>query len=99
MKITNLKTVYLSEKEIKEAIICWMQNKNPFVYKNLAEHLKENKCSYGWEMKKGEFMFVISIDGEIEEGAPHLDAALQIREEKTPEFEDVIELYKTYGGD
>ena len=25
MKITNMKTVYLSEKEIKEAVICWMQ--------------------------------------------------------------------------
>ncbi len=99
MKITNLKTVYLSEKEIKEAITCWMRIKNPFEYNSLAAHIKDNKCTYDWEMKEGEILFVVSIDHEIEEGHRHLDKALQASSLRTPDFEDEIELYKTYGGD
>tara|TARA_Y100000034_G_C6882525_1_gene404623 strand:- start:378 stop:677 length:300 start_codon:yes stop_codon:yes gene_type:complete len=99
VRITNLKTVYLTEKEIKEALTCWMRIKNPFAYNAVVEHLKENKCTYDWEMRNGEFLFVISVEGEIDERPPHLDTALQRKETQLGEFEDVIELYKTYGGD
>ena len=99
MKITNLKTVYLTEKEIKEALTCWMHIKNPLAYNVVVEHINENKCTYDWEMKNGEFLFVVSIEGEIDEIPPHLDTALKFREKQIEEFEDVIELYKTYGGD
>ena len=99
MKITNMKTVYLSEKEIKEALICWMQIKNPFAYNSLASHLRGNRCSYDWEMKEGKMQFVVSIDGEMEEGPPHLDTALCASGIKITEYEETIELHKTYGGD
>ena len=66
MKVTNLKTIYLSEKEIKEAISCWMQIRNPFVYSNLATHLKNNTCSYDWEMKDGKFASTNSYFSKIQ---------------------------------
>ncbi len=99
MKVTNLKTIYLSEKEIKEAISCWMQIRNPFIYSNLATHLKNNTCTYDWEMKNGKFEFVVSINGEVEVPPPHLDEALLIDDAAVREFEEEMELYKTYGGD
>ena len=99
MRVTNIKTVYLSEKEIKEAITCWMRVKNPFGSHHIVEHLKENRCTYDWEMRSGNIMFVISIDGEVVDEEPHLDNALHSCATSLPEFEDVIELYKTYGGD
>jgi len=94
-----MKTVYLSEKEIKEALVYWMQIRNPFAYNSLSAHLRENKCTYDWEMKQGEMRFVISIDGEVEEKVPHLDTALRSPGIKVTEYEETIELYKTYGGD
>ena len=99
MKITNMKTIYLCEKEIKEALICWIRLRNPIVYDSLSEHLRENKCSYDWEMKQGQMRFVISIDGEVEEEILHLDTALYSPGIKVTEYEETIELYKTYGGD
>jgi|TARA_Y100000034_G_scaffold68555_1_gene82741 hypothetical protein len=99
MKVTNLKTIYLSEKEVKEAISCWMQIRNPFMYSNLATHLKNNTCTYDWEMKNGKFAFVVSINGEVEVPPPHLDEALPTDAAAIREFEEEMELYKTYGGD
>jgi hypothetical protein len=99
MKITNMKTVYLSEKEIKEAVICWMQIRNPFIYNDLATHMRQNRCSYDWETKEGKMRFVVSIDGEVDEIPPHLDIALNSSGVKVAEYEEIIELHKTYGGD
>tara|TARA_Y100000034_G_scaffold19103_1_gene21374 strand:+ start:1440 stop:1739 length:300 start_codon:yes stop_codon:yes gene_type:complete len=99
MKITNMKTVYFSEKEIKEALICYMQVRNPFVYNNLATHMRENRCSYDWETKEGQMSFVVSIDGEVIEEPPHLDIALKSPGIKVAEYEETIELHTTYGGD
>jgi len=99
MRITNIKTVYLSEKEIKEALIFWIQIRNPFAYTNLATHMRANRCSYDWEMKEGKMRFVVSVDGEVEEDLHHLDIALKSPGVKAAEYEEIIELHKTYGGD
>ena len=99
MEITNIKTVYLSEREIKEALFCWMQIRNPFAYTNLAAHMRANRCSYDWEMKEGKMRFVISVDGEVEEESQHLDIALKSPGVKVTEYEEIIELHKTHGGD
>jgi len=50
-------------------------------------------------MKNGKFEFVVSINGEVEVPPPHLDEALLIDDAAVREFEEEMELYKTYGGD
>ena len=60
MKITSLKTIYLEEYELKQAIIEYLEKE----HEDLAQHLYDNSCSMDW---KSEY-FVISIDGEIDDG-------------------------------
>ena len=61
MKTTSIKTIYLKEYELKEAIIQHLWKRG---HEELAQHLNMNYCSMEW--KDGEY-FVVSIDGEIEE--------------------------------
>jgi len=61
MKTTSIKTIYLKEYELKEAII---QHLWKCGHEELAQHLYDNDCTMDW--KDGE-CFVISIDGEVEE--------------------------------
>lgn len=60
MKATSIKTVYLKECELKQAIVEYLEKTE----EDLAQHLYDNDCSMEW--KDGEY-FVVSIDGEIEE--------------------------------
>ena len=60
MKTTSLKTIYLKECELKEAII---QHLWKCGHEELAQHLNMNDCSMEW--KDGKY-FVVSIDGEVE---------------------------------
>jgi len=61
MKTTSLKTIYLKEYELKEAIIQHLWKRG---HEELAQHLNMNGCSMEW--KDGEY-FVVSIDGETDE--------------------------------
>ena len=61
MKTTSIKTIYLKEYELKEAII---QHLWKCGLEEIAQHLNANDCSMEW--KDGEH-FVVSIDGEAEE--------------------------------
>ena len=62
MKVTNLKTIYLTRKEFKKAIAQFLINQGK---KELAEHIKNNPCDLIWSQDNKEF--IISVDREIEE--------------------------------
>ena len=59
MKTTSLKTIYLTEDELKQAIVEYLEKE----HEELAQHLYDNSCSMDW---KSEY-FAISIDGEIDD--------------------------------
>ena len=61
MKITNLKTVYLTGQELKDALIRYL---TAMEQGGLAEHLRLNECTMEWTDDEE---FVISIDGEYED--------------------------------
>tara|TARA_Y100000310_G_scaffold40276_1_gene37803 strand:+ start:4913 stop:5122 length:210 start_codon:yes stop_codon:yes gene_type:complete len=58
MKTTSMKTIYLKEYELKQAIIEYLGKTD------IAQHLYDNDCSMEW--RDGEY-FIVSIDGEIED--------------------------------
>ena len=62
MKITNLKTIYLTPEELKKAIAQFLIKQGK---KELAEHIKKNECDLVWAQDNKDF--IISVDGEIEE--------------------------------
>ena len=60
MKVSSLKTIYLTETELKEAIIQYLWNRGE---RTLSEHLNMNACTMDW----GNNEFAISIDGEVDD--------------------------------
>ena len=62
MKVTNLKTIYLTKEELKEAIVKYLVLSSKWL---LAEHLRKNSCDLVWAQDGKEF--IISIDGEVED--------------------------------
>ena len=60
MKTTSLKTIYLTADELKQAIVEYLEKE----HEELAQHLRNNECEMVW---KSEY-FVISMDGEIDDG-------------------------------
>ena len=62
MKTTSLKTIYLKECELKEAII---QHLWQCGHEEIAQHLNTNECEMAWGQDGKEFL--VSIDGEIED--------------------------------
>jgi hypothetical protein len=63
VRTTSLKTIYLTEKELKQAVANWIE----LVYEDieLAVHLEENVCDLSWS--QGGKEFIISMDGEIKD--------------------------------
>ena len=61
MKTTSLKTIYLTEDELKQAIVEYLAKE----HKELAQHLYDNECEMVWGQNGKEFL--ISIDGEIDD--------------------------------
>ena len=62
MRTTSLKSIYLKQHELKEAII---QHLFQCGHKELAEHLNMNECEMVWGQSGKEF--IVSIDGEVED--------------------------------
>ena len=62
MKTTSLKTIYLKQHELKEAII---QHLFQCGHKELAEHLNMNECEMAWSQSGKEF--IVGIEGEVED--------------------------------
>jgi hypothetical protein len=62
MKITSLKTIYLTADELKQAIVEYLEKE----HEELAQHLYDNECEMVWGQDGKEFL--VSIDGEIVDG-------------------------------
>jgi hypothetical protein len=63
MRTTSLKSIYISQKELKVAISDFLTHRSG--RSDLAFHLDENECEMDWVTGTEEF--VISIDGEIKD--------------------------------
>jgi hypothetical protein len=61
MRTTSLKTIYITEKELKQAIASWIELEHKDA--ELAVHLEENVCEIAWSQDRKEF--IISMDGEF----------------------------------
>ena len=61
MRTTSLKSIYLTEKELKQAISNWIKIEHKDT--ELAAHLEENVCDMSWSQDGKEF--IISPDGEV----------------------------------
>jgi len=59
MKITSMKTIYLSEAELKNILADYISQYNS----TLAHHMAKNHCTMEWVDNK----FTISMDGEVTE--------------------------------
>lgn len=68
MKTTAIKTIYLKEHELKQAIVEYLEKTD----EELAQHLYDNSCSMEWGWKDWDDpaeviqSFVVSVDGEVE---------------------------------
>jgi len=63
VRTTSLKSIYLSQKELKVAISDFITHRSG--RSDLAFHLDENECEMDWDPNGKEF--IISIDGEIKD--------------------------------
>ena len=61
MRITSLKTIYITEKELKQALANWIELEHKDT--KLAVHLEENESDMSWDQDGKEF--VISMDNEF----------------------------------
>ena len=61
MKTTSIKTIYLKEYELKQAIVEYLAKE----HEELAQHLYDNECDMVWGQDGKEFL--VSIDGEIKD--------------------------------
>ncbi|MBC8226030.1 MAG: hypothetical protein H8E74_02670 [Gammaproteobacteria bacterium] len=61
MKTTSIKTIYLKEYELKQAIVEYLARE----HEDLAQHLYDNECDMAWGQDGKEFL--VSIDGEVED--------------------------------
>ena len=59
MRTTSLKTVYLTEDELKQAIVEYLEKE----HEELAQHLYDNECEMVWGQDGEEF--IVGIDGEM----------------------------------
>ena len=66
VRITSLKTIYLTIPELKEAIARYVQSGlEEAGHEDLYEHLMDNEWSMDWATEDKEF--AISIDGEVKD--------------------------------
>jgi len=64
MRTTSLKTIYLSENELKQAIANFVRDKEGTKV-GLYAHIMNNACEMEWTQDGGEFL--VSMDGELED--------------------------------
>ena len=85
MKITSLKSIYLTKEELKLAILDYITFNHD--NESLANHLAYNDCEIMW--LQDENMLHIAMDGEYTENtaAPKLDS--------DPIYEDILDIFKT----
>ena len=64
MKVKSVKSIYLSEKELKYAICNWLHAHGHF---DLAKHLDNNLCEFEWSHQDDGVYLAVDMDGQFEE--------------------------------
>lgn len=64
MKVKSIKSIYLSEKELKQAIGDWLHVHGYF---SLADHLENNLCEFEWSHQDDGVHLAVDMDGTFEE--------------------------------
>lgn len=64
MKVKSIKSIYLSQKELKGAICNWLYAHGHI---GLSKHLESNPCDFDWSHEDDVVYFAIDMDGQFEE--------------------------------
>jgi len=64
MKVKSIKSIYLSEKELKQAITDWLKTHG---HTSLADHLENNLCQFEWSHQDDGVHLAVDMDGQFEE--------------------------------
>ena len=64
MKVKSIKSIYLSEKELKQAICDWLREHG---WLDLAKHLESNLCDFEWTFQDDGSYLAVDMDGQFEE--------------------------------
>jgi len=64
MKVKSIKSIYLSEKEIKQAVCDWLHAHGRL---DLAKHLENNPCEFEWTQQDDGVYLAVDMDGTFEE--------------------------------
>jgi hypothetical protein len=64
VKVKSIKSIYLSQKELKDAICNWLHaHGRP----DLAKHLDNNLCEFEWSHQDDGVHLAVDMDGQFEE--------------------------------
>ena len=64
MKVKSIKSIYLSQKELKYAICNWLYAHGHI---GLAKHLESNPCEFEWSHQDDGDYLAVDMDGQFEE--------------------------------
>lgn len=64
MKVKSIKSIYLSEKELKDAICKWLYARGRI---DLAKHLSDNLCEFEWTRQDEGDYLAVDMDGTFED--------------------------------
>ena len=64
MKVKSVKSIYLSQKELKDAICQWLSAHG---HLGLAKHLKHNLCEFEWSHQDDGDYLAVDMDGQFED--------------------------------
>ena len=64
MKVKSIKSIYLSQKELKDAICKWLYAHGHI---GLAKHLESNPCEFEWTHQDDGVYLAVDMDGHFEE--------------------------------
>jgi len=64
MKVKSIKSIYLSQKELKEAIFEWLMGHSHY---SLAKQQKDNGCEFEWTLQDDGTYLAVDMDGTFEE--------------------------------
>ena len=64
MKVKTIKSIYFSQKELKNAICNWLYAHGHI---GLAKHLENNPCEFEWTTEADGVYFAVYMDGYFEQ--------------------------------
>lgn len=64
MKVKAIKSIYLTERELKQAICDWLCKHG---YASLGDHLQNNLCEFEWTTQDDGPYLAVDMDGTFEE--------------------------------